>query len=101
MRINEINFMIEQRNIEKRGITKRAESPVINSVGQRPIVRNDHSAQPCKGVINWMSGLQPVERDGAIFTGRCPVLLNTRLAALKCSCAASTDGLAQTRQTIK
>jgi len=58
----------------------------INRIGQRPIVSDNHSVKPCKGVIVWISGFQPVERDVAVFTGHCPVLLNTRLSALKYSC---------------
>jgi len=62
-----------------------------NRIGQRPIVRDNRSVKPCKGVIIWMSGFQPVERDGTIFTGRCPVLLNKRLSALKYSGTTDTE----------
>ena len=69
----------------------------INRIGRCPIVSDNRSVKPCKGVIIWMSGFQPVERDDAIFTGRCPVLLNKRLSALKYSATTNTKIKVQTK----
>ena len=38
--------------------SKRAESPIFISVGQRPTIRRNKKFKPCKGVIKKMSPLQ-------------------------------------------
>jgi hypothetical protein len=64
----------------------RAESPVINSTGQRPvgempsIKRSPERAESCK--TNRISPFQGYGRRSSLSTGRCPVLLTTGLSAL-------------------
>jgi len=54
-------------NQDFRACCTTSERGKINRIGQRPIVRDNYSVKPCKGVIIWMSGFQPVERDVDIF----------------------------------
>jgi len=91
--INEINSL----NHDFRACCTTSERGKINRIGQRPIVNDNCSVKPCKGVIIWMSGFQPVERNGTILTGRCPVLLNKRLSALKYGGTTDTKIVVQTK----
>jgi len=83
---NAKNNLANPENLIKSACCTTPVRSKINRIGQRPIVSDNHCVKPCKGVIIWMSGFQPVGCDVAISTGRCPVLLNKRLAALKCGC---------------
>jgi hypothetical protein len=60
----------------------RAESPVINSTGQRPVgempsvKRSPERAESCK--TNRMSPFQGYGRRSPLFTGRCPVVFGRK-----------------------
>ena len=58
----------------KQKIQKRAESPVINSVGHRPTKRGVYHPKPQRGVI----GMLPFQ------IGRCPILMIKPFQGLIC-----------------
>jgi hypothetical protein len=64
----------------------RAESPVINSTGQRPVGKERLPInKPQRGVIESNNRISPFQGYGdrsPLSTGRCPVLLMTGLSAL-------------------
>jgi hypothetical protein len=74
-----------RRSVHAITVRLRAESPVINSTGQRPVGNNRPSTtSPERVKSGYLIRCRPFRAMGTgspLFTGRCPVLLMTGLSA--------------------
>jgi hypothetical protein len=78
-------LLLARRNLETIAVRLRAESPAINSTGQRPVKRGcSQKLSPERAKSGWLIRCRPfraTEAGSPLFTGRCPVLLMTGLSA--------------------
>jgi hypothetical protein len=80
-------MLLARRSSETMFVRRRAESPVFNSTGQRPVERGrSQKLSPERAKSGWLIRCRPfraMETGLPLFTGRCSVLLIAGLSALR------------------